>query len=145
MTIAIFPVADGMFVCQRGSNGEGLVSNVVTGIELPSLSRAYVTSHYVCGNILPNNGAEPQDCSISFGIADPNQDNETLIFSEVSSENIINNGSLEQIREWFYESIPLPNLNGGERLRILATFDTDYGGFGLDNVRISTPAMYVYD
>ena len=134
-----------MFVCERNSASVGLANNTITSIKLPSLSRTYVSFHYICGYVQPTSGNDPYNCSIDFGIIAEIEDTTYIeqIFHDIPTNDLVNNGSLGQVADWFHKRIQLPILPDGRRIRVISSFDNQHGGFGMDNIHISTPQMYV--
>ena len=141
----IFILLDGMFVCIRDESQVKLINNSLTSIPLPKLHRGYVSYHQLCGKNTPNDGTDAYDCSVKaymFTALDPTENEfKTDFFYETPSDKLINDGSLSQRQEWFYDEIKIPRTNGEQRLRFLASFDSKYGGFGIDNIHFHTPEM----
>ena len=135
-----------MFVCVRNQSSVGLINNTITSIPLPKLHRSYVYFHSICSSTSsPSDGSTAQDCQISCGIYksfDIKEERYTtdIFFSMLSSSD-----------DWIFHDlkIPLANMHTiaptepplKQRLRFLASFDTQHGGFGLDNVHLHTPQM----
>ena len=67
---------------------------------------------------------------------------ESSIFLEIPPDQLINDGSLADVREWFYSYVPLPMIYEGDRIQVLSSFDNQHGGLGLDNIHLSTPQVY---
>ena len=145
LSIRAYQYLDGMFVCVRDAANVGLINNTITSIKLPKLHRAYVSMHQLCGTNVPADGSNAIDCAVKAGIytlTNPiEQEFNTKIFYEFQADKLVNDGSLINIREWFYSNIKLPFTSNGQRLRLMASFDTKHGGFGLDNVHLHTPQM----
>ena len=140
-----FILLDGMFVCVRDESNVGLIHNSLTSIPLPKLQRSYVSYHQICGKNTPSDGSTAIDCSVKaymYTALDPTENEfETKLFHEIPSTMLRNDGSLSQSQEWFYDEIKIPRTNGEQQLRFLASFDSKFGGFGIDNVHFHTPQM----
>ena len=134
-----------MFVCVRDDSNIGLINNTVTSVRLPKLHRAYVSTHHICGTNSPSDGTTANDCSMQLGIYTlldaAKNEFKTELFFDMPSDKMVNDGSLDQVQDWFYSNIKLPFTTNGQRLRFLASFDTKNGGFGLDNVHLNTPQV----
>ena len=136
-----------MFVCIGDENMDGLINNTLTSITLPKLSRSYVSFHHICGNNLTPDGSNSLNCSMIFGLFNEHSEQQTMddtlyYFHEIPSHKMYNNGSLKLMSDMFYENLELPMVRQGDRLRLLASFDSKYGGIGLDNVKFTTPQKY---
>ena len=136
---------DGMFVCVRDDSNIGLINNTLTSIPLPKLHRGYVSYHQICGKNTPGDGTDANDCSVTahmYTALEPTENEfKTDLFYETPSDKLVNDGSLNQKQEWFYNEIKVPRTKGDQRLRFLASFDSKYGGFGMDNIHFQTPQM----
>ena len=130
---------DGIFLCVRDETISGLINNTLTSIELPKLSRAYISFHHICGNNPATDGNNSQNCTLKLGISNHDSSEEVDYFFNIPSEKIYNNGSLKLMSDMFYDNVMLPKVYQGDTFKILASFDAKRGGFGLDNVKFTTP------
>ena len=143
--IFIHTILDRMFVCVRDESNENDVINSLTSIILPKLQRTYISYSAICGFSAPDDGTSASDCSVKlymYKALEPTENEfQTELFYEIPSDKLLNDGSLKISDEWFYIEHKVPHTSGDQRLRFLASFDSKYGGFGLDNVHFHTPQM----
>lgn len=88
-------------------------------------------------------GSPAKNCSIEFGILSPDPNEIVTIFHDMPSNEIYNDGSLSLRTEMLHQTLRLPIIPEGYRLRIEALFDSIYGGFGVDNYKLYTPQRYL--
>ena len=141
-----------MYVCNKQGGGGAQYRNALISRPLPTLRRSYISFHHLCGfedpTISdPSNADTPGNCTLKLE-QDYHQEDEYIAGTERLNKSIIvsmprsrmvNNGSLADVTEWFYDHIQLPRINLGERVVLTAEFDTKYGAFGADNIHFHTP------
>ena len=59
------------------------------------------------------------------------------------ADHLLNDGTLTNVTTWKFESVNLPPLPGGAKLKIQSTYDKSFGGVGLDNIILQTPQKLV--
>ena len=128
-----------MLVCVRNEANDGLMNNSIISIALPKLKRTYLTMNHICGYNLASDGSIPSNCGIKLGRIDADDYLDLSIVYEVPSNNMYNDGSLNQMSRMFFDTISIPMINHGDRIGMFASFDTKYGGLGMDNIHLYTP------
>jgi hypothetical protein len=60
-----------------------------------------------------------------------------------TDDRLFNNGSVGSVNIWPYETLDLPAIPSGSKLKFQALYDLAFGGYGLDNVQIYTQQKLV--
>lgn len=141
-----------MYTCSKAGGGAKKFRNSLISRPLPTLRRGYISFHHFCGNVDPTktnpvNTDTPENCTLTLEKDDHQEDEYTLgteklkksIIMSLPQSRMMNNGSLADISEWFYDNVPLPRIQKKERVVLTAEFDSKYGGFGADNIHFHTP------
>lgn len=99
--------------------------------------RARLAFHQVCGTLPTNNGTPtPTPCDLQVQSLHSGG-NVTKVF-HIDESHTLNDGSADNITEWFWEDIQLPITSAGTRLMFLGDYDRFNGVVSLDNIRFYT-------
>ena len=70
-------------------------------------------------------------------------DGSSLDLYQLPDDRLLNNGSVQDATEWFWDDIKLPVLKKGSRVGLEGEFDPQNGALNFDNILFHTRQKYV--
>ena len=117
---------------------------------MPFLKRGLISFHHLCGYDDSPSPGNPTNCLLTLEIdphqeelyiSSPDRQNRSLVLT-VPESRLLNDGNVSSRTNWFFEYHQLPLINMNERIVLRAEFDSNNGGFGVDNIHFHTPQRY---